>query len=82
VLKAIESDKAEVERKKRIQQADMISRLGKNLKLEVLCPKLRQQMLRGGGRFDNALELLRDIKRGKFDLESDIDERENQYQQP
>lgn len=25
----------------------------------------------GGGRFDNALNLLKDIKKGKFDLESD-----------
>jgi len=28
-------------------------------------------MLKDGGRFDNALLLLKDIKRGKFDLESD-----------
>ena len=35
-------------------------------------------MLKGGGRFDNALILLKDIKRGKFDLESD----DNYIKQP
>ncbi len=35
-------------------------------------------MLKGGGRFDNALILLKDIKKGKFDLESD----DNYYKPP
>ena len=34
-------------------------------------------MIKGGGRFDNALILLKDIKRGKFDLESEEDSNYN-----
>ena len=60
----------------------MIARLAKTSRLSVgadrLCDKLKQHMLKGGGRFDNALMLLKDIKRGKFNLESD----ENSNQQP
>lgn len=31
-----------------------------------MCSKMRKQMAQSGDRFDNALSLLRDIQRGRF----------------
>lgn len=68
-------EKTEAELQKKVQLRDMIARLAKTSRLRLgadrLCNKLQQHMIKGGGRFDNALNLLKDIKRGKFDLESD-----------